>query len=303
MSQELPYYGVVDIPDDVIRSDEVLGTKRKFWFSDKDSVEWLFKRGRVGEDWAEKVAFELALLLELSVAQVKLARYREEIGTVCLKFTKERQDLTHGNEVLAEADDSYPREETYGATGYTPDVVFDALEMLNVAAPPSSLAGVEGAHAGHLFLAYLMLDTWIGNGDRHHENWGVVIEGEQRILAPTYDHAASLNHGEPEEKVAKRLLSRDNNYNVNGYVERGRSAFYHEAKKYVSQMEAFMVGCNRYPDIRGALSAMMIKPSDAEILNVLARIPDARISEPHRKFALAMLNANRQRILKTLEQL
>ena len=64
-----------------------------------------------------------------------------------------------------------------------------------------------------------------------------------------------------------------------------------------------MVGCNRYPDMRGALSAMMLKPTDTEILSVLARIPDDRISEPHREFAMAMLNANRQRILKTLEQL
>jgi hypothetical protein len=25
-----------------------------------------------------------------------------------------------------------------------------------------------------VFVGYLLLDAWIGNGDRHHENWGIV---------------------------------------------------------------------------------------------------------------------------------
>jgi hypothetical protein len=43
-----------------------------------------------------------------------------------------------------------------------------------------------------------MLDAWIGNGDRHHLNWGLVRNKltpniiETIHLAPTYDHASSL---------------------------------------------------------------------------------------------------------------
>ncbi|MEG3898961.1 MULTISPECIES: hypothetical protein [unclassified Microcoleus] len=43
-----------------------------------------------------------------------------------------------------------------------------------------------------------MLDAWIGNTDRHHENWGFVEVRASKTpqviahLAPTYDYASSL---------------------------------------------------------------------------------------------------------------
>ncbi|WP_172435571.1 HipA domain-containing protein, partial [Escherichia coli] len=42
------------------------------------------------------------------------------------------------------------------------------------------------------FVGYLLLDAWIGNTDRHHENWAFISLGEKIYLAPTYDHASSM---------------------------------------------------------------------------------------------------------------
>jgi serine/threonine protein kinase HipA of HipAB toxin-antitoxin module len=50
---------------------------------------------------------------------------------------------------------------------------------------------VDGAD--DVFLGYLMLDAWIANLDRHHENWGLVLTKDiTGHLAPSYDHASSL---------------------------------------------------------------------------------------------------------------
>ena len=38
---------------------------------------------------------------------------------------------------------------------------------------------IEGiVSALDVFVGYLLLDAWIGNTDRHHENWGFVLVGE-----------------------------------------------------------------------------------------------------------------------------
>jgi hypothetical protein len=58
---------------------EWLGTKRKFWFS-RAGVRWLFKaeeRG-TGEDWAEKIACELAAE-PMSYSEVVLCRRLEAV--------------------------------------------------------------------------------------------------------------------------------------------------------------------------------------------------------------------------------
>jgi hypothetical protein len=60
-----------------------------------------------------------------------------------------------------------------------------------------------------VFVGYLMLDAWIGNTDRHHENWGLVVHAQGTHLAPSYDHAASLGAHETEENRHDRLTTRD----------------------------------------------------------------------------------------------
>jgi hypothetical protein len=63
-------FDVVAIADDVQDNLEPLGTKPKFWFRTEAGVWCLFKEARpnTGEDWAEKIACELARLLGLPLS-------------------------------------------------------------------------------------------------------------------------------------------------------------------------------------------------------------------------------------------
>jgi len=59
----------------------------------------------------------------------------------------------------------------------------------------SVLAAEEARGASRLLKSFadvLLFDAWIGNGDRHQENWGIVIGPNAIRLAPIYDTAACL---------------------------------------------------------------------------------------------------------------
>lgn len=97
-------YPVVEIPQDAREDIEQLGSKPKFWVT-RDDGRWLFKEARpnTGEDWAEKVAAELARLLAVEAAQVELATYVERRGCISKNFIARDtgEALIHGNEILA----------------------------------------------------------------------------------------------------------------------------------------------------------------------------------------------------------
>ncbi|HTV25890.1 MAG TPA: hypothetical protein VMG12_44640, partial [Polyangiaceae bacterium] len=81
-------------------SIEHLGSKQKFWFRDANNALWLFKYARpnTGEHWAEKLAAEIACMLELPHAEVELARHEGAWGVVTRDFTANgSMALVHGN--------------------------------------------------------------------------------------------------------------------------------------------------------------------------------------------------------------
>ena len=81
-----------------------------------------------------------------------------------------------------------------------------------------------------MFIGYLLFDALIGNTDRHHENWGIIVVPEDGQftfwLAPSFDHASSLGRDLTDSRRRERLTTRDTRGNVEAYAERGRSAFY-----------------------------------------------------------------------------
>jgi len=75
-----------------LSSDEVIGTKVKFWFEHEKLGRCLYKQKKenhLGEDWAEKVASELYRLLGLPHATYHLAETWEgKRGVVSPSFQK-----------------------------------------------------------------------------------------------------------------------------------------------------------------------------------------------------------------------
>lgn len=282
------------------RRDEQLGSKSKFWFTGSDKRPWLFKRGRQNEDWSEKVAAELAGYLGLPHALVELAVCDGQRGVISQSFLQEGDRLVHGNELLFEVDTSYPMTGRFHTSAHTVDAAALALERFQVAAWSEQPAGVPPSFDGEdFFLGYLLFDAWIGNGDRHHENWAIVQRGELRLLAPTYDHGSSMGRNETDDRMKVRLEGTDPRVTVGIYASKCRSALFDPSSPDhpMSTVDAFLRAAARRPIARGYWLSRLSATDGSFVRTTLQRIPDALISRRHREFAYEIIMFNRGRLL------
>lgn len=297
-------FDILTIPDEVRDDLEPLGTKPKFWFRNKAGISCLFKEARpnTGEDWAEKIACELARLLGLPHAEYDLAEWRGRAGVVCPSFVPNGGHLEHGNELLAAVVPDYPQAQFYEVRSYTLDRVLDVLERSHIYMPlPQHWQAPAGmASPVDVFVGYLMFDAWIANQDRHHENWGVItIPGSGTHLAPSYDHASSLGAIEADYVRQDRLTTRDRRRSLAHYVRRARSAFYRvpDAPRTMSTVEAFEYAARRRPR---AAHIWLTRLTDIDVSHhvqvLFERIPSARLSRHAPAFAMRMLELNGQRL-------
>jgi hypothetical protein len=280
------------------RTEEAMGTKEKFWFDHPELGTCLFKHSRdnTGEDWAEKIAAELCEALGLPHAKQELAVYQGSRGTVSPKMLLTGQDLIHGNDVLAGVVSSYPRMEMYKVSQHTLGTVLQAMVSLKVKLPLDWKPPLLIDRAVDTFVGYLLLDAWIGNGDRHHENWGLISTSDRTIhLAPTYDHASSLGRELSDEKRLERLQ----NKSIGAYLKKNYSAFYAQAsdRKSLTTIAAFQSAAEIYPQAAKAWRTQLSAISSDWIEQLLCRVPENRMSSPAKEFAAQVLAFNKNRLL------
>ena len=288
---------MVVVPEASRQKDEPLGSKPKHWYEAADSSWHIFKQARPGEDWSEKVACEIAALLEIPHAHVDLAVFGEIPGVTSPSFVPAGASLIHGNELMSEVVPEYPLEQRWRVSKHS---LNNALNVLAAASPspPLDYPNRLGLEWREIFSGYLLLDALIGNTDRHHENWALVRWGKVDYLAPSYDHAASLGRNESDAARAARLATRDPGYTVQAYANRARSAFYRmeEDVRPMLTFDAFQGLLERFPAARVWLDILASTETD-EFQRILERIPGERISHVAREFAFRILCHNRERLL------
>lgn len=288
---------------------EDLGTKAKFWYRDGETLT-LFKaeeRG-TGEDWAEKVTCELAELLGLPHVHYEMAHDfdQDRPGVICASLAPAPLALAHGNQLLLVLDSNYPdvHGRQYRCRAHTVDAVFEVVRLLGM---PSVnwRANLPGGikSATDIFAGYLMLDAWVANQDRHHENWGAVWDGQHLSLAPSFDHGASLARNLSDEERFERLHSSDANRRVPYFARRARSALYAEptAKKPLTTMDAWLAWGERVPGAAAVWRRQLAAIETDAVEAVLANVHPDRMTAICRQFTLDLLVENRRRILEPEE--
>lgn len=172
-------FSVVQIGLASVLYREDMGTKDKSWCRiEGDDRLWLFKKprtisasgGLAGEHWAEKIASEVGVLMGVPIARVELAELDGHPGTMTRQIkADERESIVHGNEVLAGFLKEYDKGLKRSQTLHTWANIRDAIRSRC------------GGHCGeilHTLCGYLVLDAWIGNTDRHHENWALLARSD-----------------------------------------------------------------------------------------------------------------------------
>jgi hypothetical protein len=292
-------------------AQEWMGTKRKFWFAQHTQLFKAEERG-TGEDWAEKIACELAGRLGLPHVNYELAEeydgptYRQP-GVVCDHCAPLPLNLILGNQLLLDRDPNYPSqvERRYKVKEYTVTTVAQCIQHLAMPSTewiqnlPGKIHTALGA-----FVGYIMLDAWIANQDRHHENWGAIRLPDQPklLLAPTFDHGASLARNLSDEERKDRLDSRDAGRRIPTFAARARSAFYAsvEDSRALSTLDAF----KRFAEIdTPAAQAWLERLKDVtgdEIQFIVQEVPPNRMSEIAHVFTQELLLENQKRLLQLL---
>ena len=147
------------------------------------------------------------------------------------------------------------------------------------------------------FASYLVLDALIGNTDRHHQNWGLLIErtpdGVRGFLAPTFDHASSLGRDLSDEVRLRRLREKT----VGQYANRARGrVFWSDSPRYgPNPIELVRLANKEYPDLfRPALGRVSDRRS--QFAGIVGRVPDDWMSPMAKDFTVAMLDYNATRL-------
>ncbi|AFZ23917.1 HipA-like protein [Cylindrospermum stagnale PCC 7417] len=299
-------FPIIEVPPDASQHIEDLGTKEKFWFRHQDLGHCLFKKARpnTGEDWAEKIAAELCELLGLPHAYHELATLNGDNGTISPSFLCKNGSLITGNEILARRLPSYPQD-LRDHSQHTIDNVLNAIGGSEVNLPIGWKPPEGISNAVDTFVGYLLLDAWIGNTDRHHENWAFISVEDKIYLAPTYDHGSCLGRNEPDSKRKERLITKDVGFSVHAYVEKCSSNLYARVrdKKTLKNFDVFYQVRQRYPDAARVWLDNLAKVSSNDTLELFERIPSHRISKTATEFAQKILELNQNRLLKLRDTL
>jgi hypothetical protein len=297
-------FPVFSIPPDAAELPEQMGTKFKFWYNDPLLTLTLFKEGRpgTGDNWAEKLACELALMSGIPHAVYDLAKWRDRDGVQSPRFMPDTSRLIHGNELLggkvtAASDDKYLH--YYKQRSHTLRSVLSFLKAGRdtIYPPPPELATrIDGITSiVDIFIGYLLFDAWVANQDRHSENWGVIrSRGGTLYLAPSYDHGSSLARNITDDRRKTMMATKDKGASIEAYIARARSGFHlagEATTKTLLAIEVFQ-------------QAWKTSPTAGRIwLDRLASIPSSSLADTinmsnvTKEFTLRLLELNRRQLL------
>lgn len=300
MPAEFP---ILEVDPSWRRGIEDMGSKRKFWFRYQDEM-WLFKQARpnTGEHWAEKIAAEIAEELGLPTQHVELAVSEDTVGCAVRSFLDRNEALIHGNELMTGAIDGYDKLKERGQSDHNFGNIVRTLESR------FSVPGVR-KRTSLRFVGYLVLDAFIGNTDRHHENWGVIQKTEiiddretmrltmslRTRLAPTFDHGSSLGRELLDEK---RQMILDQPGGVRRYIRKGTGGIFRDRdqKKGLAPMALAELVAAEYPDLFKPWQKRIVDLESGFAASIVERVPAACMSATSKRFVLALLDEARSLI-------
>ena len=294
-------YPIVEVRDEWLRAPEEMGSKTKFWYFHADQGErygyWLFKypQSNTGQHWAEKIAAEVALLLDIPHARVELATCSGQRGSVSKSFVFGDRELVHGSQVLEWFIRGYDSEKTFGQSNHTLKNIWKAMDL--VFAKPEARR-----RAKVLISQYVILDAVIGNTDRHHDNWGIIRERDGNrwvgMVAPSFDHASSLGRELLDER-RERFLQEGL---IGNYAENGRGAIYwsDKGRHGPSPLALIREAAGNNPGLIRSADPNLARLDGETICNLVNRMPANWMTPSARKFTIAMMNYTVKRLKRLL---
>lgn len=165
-------------------ASEGSGRSEKIWLVNPNNGDiGLFKFRKTEnttEHISEKIAMQLARLLNIECMDVDIGSYENRIGSLSYRINKEDENLIEGIQLINKY---YPN--------YNPLTLYDedneeyySLDMI--------LKSLQEYEFQKEFLKIPIFDFLIGNTDRHQNNWAILQKDDYVRLCPLYDNGSSL---------------------------------------------------------------------------------------------------------------
>lgn len=284
---------------DVYLNEELDGILPKGWVEIQGSGIALFKEAASNRetlvesrtDWSEKVASEIAQLLELPVAHYELAVVEDGDSKVpgILSFDLSQPDDEERfpiEEFLQQSLSQYNYPSDYNIGN-----VINALSENNVSCPPNVKTPEGIDNAADLFVGIVLLDAVISNSDRHDRNLDIVRQTNgESYFSPVFDNGLSLGAIEDDEL---RSWIDPQHYNKHYNF----SVFTNENKN-ISNLDAFKLAAELRPKAASIWLEQLQKIERSQIKSIFNRIPDKIITPLANDFALDLLAHNQKHLLE-----
>jgi len=281
----------------MILQDEPMGSKEKFWCQlpvELGNGCWLFKQPRQQaeniEHLAEKIAYEVAALIQLPCARVELAEFDGVRGSISLDVRSEGDVLVHGNEIIAGRVLGYDLHKKR----HTSDHTFERIRQAILEVCGGRCKEDLGQFAG-----YLVFDALIGNTDRHHENWALLKREAgptDHRLAPSFDHASALGREMRDERRALLLKGK----RIPAYLHSGWGAIYLQelGETQISPIELVNQLATATPEFFAPWLERVQSVTNERVVSIVERIPAGWISSAQRGFVVALVGEAREQLAR-----
>ncbi|HET7500387.1 MAG TPA: HipA domain-containing protein [Kofleriaceae bacterium] len=287
----------VDVTSWTPHALESRGPRRpKLWLRDPEGGIWLRKQppppdprrphtARRSEPAVEILALDLARRAGISVAHARPAIWGDERGIVSLRFHDSDEQHHPGAELLGLPSES----------GSSPEAKRrrdEARATATLERVRQMLVELEQAHHAALiepFARMLVIDAWLGNGDRHSGNWALITGPRGARLAPMYDPTACLG---VELTDGRRELTAPTEALVARYCDRCPSGFGGGADGRPGiPMQEVLGSLRTWPEWSSAVSELkpLLVQLSTELDGLLQEIPEEWLSAPRRRFAVQVL--------------
>ena len=226
----------------------------------------------------------------IPAAVVELATSDDNRGCISKSIVEAGEELVHGNELLGARDPLYPRAGQFGPW-YTVAAAAEALQEVE-----ATVANQSDGGGLRSFARYLLLDAWVSNTDRHHQNWAVLRNKSGGVrMSPSFDHGSSLGFNLSDDERVQRLQTKNRERTVAAFAQRGRSPFFDQKRQSLEEVarRAFQLAG---ASIESALEPLIGLGDQAG--EVVSRIPRAVTSDVAGEFAIKLLAANVERLMQ-----
>ena len=266
----------------LVVQQEQRGKRPKFWVSG-NGEQWLRKEpnpARPFEPTIEMSTLRLARAIGLEAPESYVCSWREEgnpgrqakYGIIVKNFLMPDEELAMGADLV---------------NGYHPGYQRNQHGQHTLTLIRSTLDGLEQERRVALrepFVRMLLFDAWIGNSDRHQENWGLIASGGKAArLAPIFDTAACLG-AELQDGSLPRVT-----VGLPKYIEKCGSGF-GDGERLVRQGEVLRQLAT-WPEwaVARDLVAIFRRQYETEVATYFHSIPDAWLPAERRGLAVLLL--------------